>query len=205
MPASTASAPAEAVAALRRGDLVVYPTETLYGLGADATQERALHRLVDLKVRPAGKPISVLISGRGMLEEIACSPRPLAERLMARFWPGPLTLVVAARSGVSEILTAGSGSIGVRLSSHPAATALVSALGHPLTSPSANPAGAEPPVTIDRARGYFGDRIAFYVDGGRLPGGVGSTVVDVTGEEPRIVREGTISTAALYAALSEAA
>lgn len=205
MHASTASEQAEALATLRRGDLVVYPTETLYGLGADATNEVALGRLADLKVRPAGKPISVLVSGREMLEQIATRLTPLAEKLIARFWPGPLTLVVAARPCVSRILTAGSGSIGVRQSSHPIATALVAALGRPLTSPSANPAGADPPATIDQARGYFGDRVAFYLDGGRLEGGVGSTIVDVTGEQLRIVREGTISTAALRAVLFEAA
>jgi L-threonylcarbamoyladenylate synthase len=205
MHASTASEQAEAVAALRRGALVVYPTETLYGLGADATNEAALERLVELKVRPAGKPISVLVSSREMLDRIAARVTPLAERLMTRFWPGPLTLVVAARAGVSEILTAGSGSIGVRLSSHPVATALVAALGRPLTSPSANPAGAEPSITIGQARAYFGDRVALYLDGGRLQGGVGSTVVDVTGEQLRIVRQGTVSRAALRAVLSEAA
>jgi L-threonylcarbamoyladenylate synthase len=196
---------AVAVDALRRGEAVVYPTETLYGLGVDAWSERALELLASLKVRPDDKPISVLISSRAMLDAIAERITPLAGRLIARFWPGPLTLVVTARPSISRRLTAGAGTIGVRLSSHPVAAALVTGLGGPLTTTSANPAGAAPATTIDQAKGYFGSKVAVYVDGGTVSGGVGSTVVDVTGNTPRVLREGAVSVAALHTAVAEAA
>jgi L-threonylcarbamoyladenylate synthase len=194
-----------AAAALRRGALIVYPTETLYGLGADTNNPAALDALVALKVRTDHKPISVLIVGSAMLNEVAARITPLARRLIARFWPGPLTLVVAARPSLSNILTGGGRTIGVRWSSHPIANALVEKLGSPVTTPSANPAGDTPPTTIAQARAYFGDRVAHYVDGGRLPGGMASTVVDVTGDQPRVLREGAIAASALLAALAEAA
>src|SRR6185436_16922211 len=162
-----------AVRALRHGGVVVYPTETLYGLGVDATDEEALKRLVTLKGREEGKPISVLISDTAMLERVAASVSPAAVRLMSRFWPGALTLVLPAAPGLSPLLTGGSGTIGVRHSSHPLATALVAELARPLTSPSANPAGAAPPCTVAEARVYFEDDVDEYLDGGSLPGGVG--------------------------------
>jgi L-threonylcarbamoyladenylate synthase len=191
-----------AVEALRCGGVVVYPTETLYGLGVDATDERALGRLVDLKGREEGKPISVLVGDRAMLDTIAAEVPVAAERLMRRFWPGPLTIAVPARPGVSRRLTAGGGTIGVRCSSHPLAAALVAGLGRPLTAPSANPAGAPPPRTVAEARRYFGDAIDAWVDGGVLPGGVGSTVVDAA-NEIEIIREGAIPAAEIKAALRE--
>lgn len=181
---------------------MVYPTETLYGLGVDATDERALGRLVDLKGREEGKPISVLVGDRAMLDTIAAEVPVAAERLMRRFWPGPLTIAVPARPGVSRRLTAGGGTIGVRCSSHPLAAALVAGLGRPLTAPSANPAGAPPPRTVAEARRYFGDAIDAWVDGGVLPGGVGSTVVDAA-NEIEIIREGAIPAAEIKAALRE--
>lgn len=191
-----------AVGALRRGGVVIYPTETLYGLGADASDERALRRLVALKGREEGKPISVLVADRTMLDSLVAAIPPAAEALMRRFWPGPLTLALAARAEVSPILTSGGPTIGVRCSSHPLAAALVAGLGRPLTTPSANPAGARPPRTLAEARGYFGDAVDAWVDGGTLPGGVGSTVVDAAGEI-RILREGAIAASEIAGALSE--
>lgn len=185
---------------LRRGGVVVYPTETLYGLGVDATQDVALQRLVTLKVRQEGKPISVLVSDRDMLASLVSDVPPPAQRLIDAFWPGPLTIVFEARPGLSDILTGGSGRIGVRISSHALATALVAALGRPLTSPSANPAGARPPVTVGAARDYFGAQVDYYLDAGALPGEPPSTVVDV-GAGMRVLREGAISSAALTRAL----
>jgi len=184
---------------LRRGGVVVYPTETLYGLGVDATNPLALGRLVVLKGREPGKPISVLVADETMLSELAAEVSPLARRLVRRFWPGPLTLVLPARPGVSDLLTGGTGTIGVRVSSHPVATALVVAVSRPVTSPSANPAGCAPPVTVDDARGYFGTTVDAYLDAGRLPGEPASTVVDVR-DGLRVVREGAVPAAVLRAA-----
>jgi L-threonylcarbamoyladenylate synthase len=185
---------------LAAGGLIVYPTETVYGLGADASNPAALDRLVALKVREAGKPISVLVSDMEMLGELVRDVSPLATKLMRVFWPGPLTIVLRARETMSPILTGDSDGIGVRVSSHPTATALVRALGRPLTTPSANPAGQPPPIAVGAARAYFASRVECYLDGGRLRGEPASTVVDARGEW-RVIREGAISRAALAAAL----
>ena len=178
------------------GGIVVYPTETLYGLGADAGDAAALHRLVTLKGREPGKPIAVLIGDTRMLAELVEDIPSSAEALMRRFWPGPLTIVLRARDTVSPLLTGGSGGIGVRISSHSVATALVHAVGRPLTAPSANPAGRQPPRRIDAARAYFGGRVDAYLDAGDLPGEPASTVIDVR-QELRVVREGAIPSDAL--------
>jgi L-threonylcarbamoyladenylate synthase len=188
------------VRALARGALAVFPTETLYGLGADARSEAAVERLVAVRGREAGKPILVLVCDVAMAETIAAEVPDGARKLAARFWPGPLTLVMRARPGLPAALTAGSGTIGVRAPGHPVAAAIVDALGGPVTAPSANPPGKEPPRCLDDARAYFGDRVDAYVDGGELPGG-GSTVASVEGGELRVLRAGVLSEAALRAAL----
>jgi len=188
-----------ALFALERGGTIVYPTETVYGLGADATSENALQRLAALKERERGKPIAVLVSSREMLEQIVAAVPVAAARLIDEFWPGPLTLAFPAKGGVSAVLTGGSGTVAARISSHPIAQALVERLGKPLTSPSANPAGAPPPLEIETARAYFGAAVDTYLDGGALPGGSASTVVDCSTESPRLVREGRISAAAIEA------
>ena len=193
---------AAAAAILRRGGLVVYPTETLYGLGADAFNRKALERLVRIKGREAGKPIAVLVRDLDMLDQVAAEIPKTAELLAQRFWPGPLTIVFAARAHLSELLTGGSGSIGVRVSSHPRAAALVRALDKPLTAPSANPAGQPPPRSIDAARRYFGDNVDYYLDDEILPGEPASTIVDVRGRV-RIVRHGAIAAAAIAAVVRD--
>jgi len=181
----------DAARTLARGGVIVYPTETLYGLGADGSNEVALERLVALKGREAGKPIAVLIRDAEMLEDVVEEISVAAADLMRRFWPGPLTIVLRARPTVSRRLTGGGDGIGVRVSSHPIAMALVRALGRPLTAPSANPAGLRPPTRLAEARAYFGDRVDCYVDGGALPGEPASTVVDAR-HELRVIRDGAV-------------
>ncbi len=188
---SNASAVDAAATVLAAGGIVVYPTETLYGLGADATNEAALQRLVELKGREAGTPILVLVGGEEMLEDVVEDISEAATDLMRRFWPGPLTIVLRARPSVSRVLTGGGDGIGVRVSSHPVATALVRALGRPVTAPSANPAGQRPPTHCDEARAYFGRRVDYYVDCGVLPGEPASTVVDARGSL-RVIRDGAV-------------
>jgi L-threonylcarbamoyladenylate synthase len=191
---------ARAARVLADGGIVVYPTETLYALGADACNAAALRRLIELKVRAAGKPVAVLIDGPDMLRGLAAEISPEAEALMRRFWPGPLTLVLRARSSVSPVLTGAGDGIGVRRSSHPLATALVRALGRPVTAPSANPAGMPPPVRVEQAQAYFDTHVDYYINGGRLSGEPASTVVDVrAGLE--VIRPGAVPTEELYAAL----
>jgi L-threonylcarbamoyladenylate synthase len=192
---------ATAAAVLAGGGIVVYPTETLYALGADAYNPQALRRLIELKVRERGKPIAVLIGGIEMLRDLATEISPEAVTLMRHFWPGPLTLVLRARASVPPALTGGGDGIGVRLSSHPLATALVRALGRPVTAPSANPAARQPPVRADEARAYFGARVDYYLDGGTLDGEPASTVVDLRAGL-KVIREGAVSVKEVCAALA---
>ena len=192
----------EAVSVLAAGGLAVFPTESVYGLGVDALSATAVAALVAVRGREPDKPILVLASDRDMVMVVARTLPPMAERLAARFWPGPLTLVLPARADLAAPLTGGTGTIGVRVPAHAMARALVAGLGRPVTAPSANPPGAEPAHTIAEARTYFGDRVGAYLDGGRL-GGAASTVVAVDGERVRIVRPGPIDETSIRRALEE--
>ena len=190
--APVAAALAEAAGVLARGGLVAFPTETFYGLAAHAMSAAAVARIFEVKGRPGGKPVLVLVDSIAMVEVVASRVPPRARELMAAHWPGALTLVLPARNEVPVEVTAGSGTIGVRLSPHPLARALVSALGAPITAPSANPSGAPPPTTAEAVHGYFGDRLDVILDGGATAGGAPSTVLDVTVDPPRLVRAGAV-------------
>lgn len=189
-----------AVAALRRGEVIVYPTETLYGLGADALNPAAVEKVFHLKGRDPDNPFPVLVADRQMLSALVAEVPPLAEKLMARFWPGPLTLVLPARRDIPRPLVNSTGGIGVRISSQPIAGRLLAALGRPLTATSANPSGQEPARTVAQARGYFSTAIEIYLDGGPLTSQSGSTVVEVVGERFKIIRAGEIEQAQLQRA-----
>jgi L-threonylcarbamoyladenylate synthase len=180
--------------------VVVFPTETVYGLGVDARSADAVARLVALRGRDEGKPILVLVTDVAMAETVVAEMPESARRLAARFWPGPLTLVLPARRDLPAPLTAGTGTIGVRVPGHPDALALVGGLGRPVTAPSANPPGAESPRTLAVARSYFTDGVAAWVDAGTLRGGA-STVAAVEPGGVRVLRPGPVSEAALHAAL----
>jgi L-threonylcarbamoyladenylate synthase len=202
--AETSSASIEAaVAALTRGEVIVFPTETLYGLGADALNEEAVDIVFRLKGRDPNTPIPVLIADEAMLGQVVYSIPPIAQQLIQRFWPGPLTLVLPARANIPKLLLNASGAIGTRISSQPIATQLVQALARPLTATSANPSGAEPARTLVDARNYFGNNVSTYVDGGTLISKRGSTVAEVQGEKLKIIREGDIATAVLEQVLGK--
>lgn len=179
----------------------MFPTETVYGLGADATAAAAVDELVRVRGREEGKPVLVLVSDLEMLATVAADIPVGARRLAARFWPGPLTLVLQALPGLPAPLTAGTGTIGVRVPGHSQAAALVRALGRPVTAPSANPPGAPAPRRLAEARAYFGDRVAVYVDGGELAGG--ASTIAALDDGVRVLRAGPIDEAALRAALAE--
>ena len=181
-----------AVDALKRGEVIVFPTETFYGLGADAFDETAVERVVALKGRSPENPIPLIISDREMLESVVGDIPPAAQKLMERFWPGPLTLVLSAKRNLPASLLNHNGGVGVRISSHPLANRLARELGRPLTATSANPSGREPARTVDQALAYFSDKIEIFLEGGRLEGKKGSTVMDVSQDKIRIVREGEI-------------
>jgi L-threonylcarbamoyladenylate synthase len=188
---------ASALAALNTGEAIVFPTETLYGLGADALKESALEKVFRLKGRDPTNPIPVLVTDEAMLGQVVHAVSPLAKRLMERFWPGPLTLVLPARAHIPKPLINASGGIGVRISSHPIATRLVQALGRPLTATSANPSGKSPARTLLEARNYFAALIDVFIDGGPLPSARGSTVVEIQGERLTIIRAGDIAPSTL--------
>lgn len=182
----------QAVAALKRGEVIAFPTETLYGLGADALNAAAVEKVFQLKGREPANPIPVLIADRAMLSSLVSDVPPLAETLIVRFWPGPLTIVLPARSDIPPPLVNAAGGVGARISSQPIADELIRGLGHPLTATSANPSGRSPARTAQEAKEYFSGQIDIFVDGGTLTSKTGSTVVEVTGERIKIIREGDI-------------
>jgi L-threonylcarbamoyladenylate synthase len=194
---------AAAVAALRGGDVIVFPTETLYGLGADALNSSAAEKVIQLKGRDPNNPFPVLISDRSMLDLLVATVTPLADKLMRHFWPGPLTLVLPARNDIPRPLMNSTGGVGVRISSQPIATAIVTMLGQPVTATSANPSGQPGAQTLAQAQNYFADRIEVFVDGGALTSATGSTVAAVTEREIKMIRAGEISIAQLQNVVGE--
>jgi L-threonylcarbamoyladenylate synthase len=178
----------EAAAALARGELVAYPTETFYGLGADALSEPALERLLALKGRGAARGLSVLVVGEEMLKLLVAEVPARARELMAEHWPGPLTIALPARPELPAALVV-EGCVAVRESPHPVARALVAALGRPLVATSANLAGAPPAVTAEEVRRQLG---CLVLDGGPTPGGAPSTLVRVRGETVEVLRSGAV-------------
>jgi len=192
----------EALEALRSGEVIVFPTETFYGLGADALNEAAVRRVASLKGRDAENPIPLIISDMEMLKNITTEIPPLAKRLMGHFWPGPLTLVLPAKKGIPTLLMNRGGGVGVRISSHPVASALVKDLGCPLTATSANLSGKGPARTIEEARSYFSRQVGIFLDGGRLEGKKGSTVATIHRDQLKIIRDGEISPKELEEALA---
>jgi len=194
---STATALRAALIVLERGGIIAYPTETFYGLGAKFDLHESLRRLCTLKRRPRDKAMPVIIGKRELLPLIASEPwlRDLpasVELLMDRFWPGPLTLLLPAREGLSGYLTADTGMIGVRIPGESFALSLARRAGFPITATSANLSGLPPADDIETVKGYFVKGIDFVIEGGRTPGGLPSTIVDATGERITIVREGAI-------------
>lgn len=197
-----AEALSRAAAAIGAGELVAFPTETVYGLGADALNETAVARVFEAKGRPRFNPLIVHVA---RLEEAMRLGRFSAEaRLLAeRFWPGPLTLVVpqAAACPVSLLASAGLDSIALRMPAHPLARALIEAAGRPLVGPSANPSGRLSPTTADDVMHGLGGRIALVLDGGPCPVGVESTVVSCLSERPVLLRPGGLPREAIEEAL----
>jgi L-threonylcarbamoyladenylate synthase len=181
---------ARAAERLRAGAVIAFPTDTLYGVGARAADLAAVARLYEVKRRPAGQPMVLLVRDRGQVQQMAVVSSAAAD-LMARFWPGPLTLVLPAR-------VPGEGAtIAVRAPDHDVALALLSALGEPIASSSANPAGHPPPVDADQVIAVLGDELDLVLDGGPCRIGQPSTIVDLSGATPRILRQGAIPSSEL--------
>lgn len=179
---------AEIIAA---GGVVAFPTETYYGLAVDPFNETALAKLYCLKKRQHSKPILTLIAHQHDLQ-LLVDHVPDALRPFMALWPAPLTLVFPGHHALPVQLTGGSATIGVRISSHPVATALIRACGFPVTATSANVSGAKPCCTAALVKEQFGDALDFILDGGTTPGGSASTVIGLRGDKPFIIREGAV-------------
>ena len=184
----------DAAGILKSGGLVAYPTESFYGLAADAANDTAIRRLFDVKRREVGEPVLLLIPAVESLERYAAHVSETAKRLMDAFWPGGLTILFEAQKDVSTLLTAGTGKIGIRLSSHPVATALAQAMGSAITGTSANISGEPPENTSRGVEQALGKRVDRILDGGETPGQKPSTVLDLTTWPHTVLREGLIET-----------
>jgi L-threonylcarbamoyladenylate synthase len=182
----------EAVRAIRAGGVVAVPTETLYGLAVDPFRAESVERVFAVKGRVAGRALPLIASDADQVTERFGALPVLARQLALRFWPGPLTMLIAAPLSLAPGVVAGTGKVGVRIPAHAVARALCRACGLPLTATSANISGAEPSGDPDEVERCFGDRIDVLVDSGRTAGGLPSTIVDVTGAAPWLVRAGAI-------------
>jgi L-threonylcarbamoyladenylate synthase len=196
-PARLAAAAAEAAAVLRAGGLVALPTETVYGLAANALDAAAVQRIYAAKGRPSYNPLIVHVTGIDALAGVVADVTPLARRLAAAFWPGPLTLVLPRAAGIPDAVSAGLPTVGVRAPAHPVAQAVLAAAGLPLAAPSANPFTRISPTSAQHVVDALGDRVDLVLDGGACGVGIESTVVDATGERPVLLRPGAIGAAAI--------
>lgn len=181
----------EAVRVIREKGMIIYPTETLYGLGANPLFPEALQRIYAIKGRAAAKPIPFLIKDQEMLATLVEEVPAIGRELIKRYWPGPLTLIFRAKKGLAPPLMGQDGTIGLRITAHPVARRIVEALDAPLTSTSANLAGAKDLLDGKQLAQFFGNQVDLIIDSGKVPG-IGSTVVDLTVAPPRIVRQGMI-------------
>ena len=175
---------------ISRGGVIAYPTDTFYGLGADPKDPVAVQRIYEIKGRKADQPVLLLIHKAEDVKKWAAEINPESEILMKKFWPGPLTLVFKAGADVLRVLTAGTGTIGLRVPGSELTRSLLDFLGIALTGTSANVSGRPNPQTADEVAASVGDKVDLILDGGRTAGGKASTVVDVSAGRPRLLREG---------------
>lgn len=186
---------ARAADVLRRGGLVAFPTETVYGLGANALDAAAVLRIFVAKGRPADNPLIVHVAGAVDARPLVADWPEAADRLAARFWPGPLTLVLPRSAQIPDVVTAGGPTVAVRSPAHPVARALIAATGLPVAAPSANPSARVSATRAEHVLAGLGGRIDLILDGGPTPGGIESTVLDLTGTPPRVLRPGLVTPA----------
>ena len=183
----------EAVEALRAGELVVFPTETVYGVGANASNPAAVRKIFEVKGRPPDHPVIVHLDNPRYLHRWVSDMPVVAEKLAARFWPGPLTLILPKGENVNDIVTGGQDSIGIRVPSHPIAQQLLTAFGGGIAAPSANRFGRLSPTKPEHVREELGDAVPVILDGGESPIGLESTIVSCLGNEARLLRPGFIT------------
>ncbi len=195
------AAVARAVDLLRAGEVVALPTETVYGLAANALDARAVARIYKIKGRPPHNPIIVHVAGVELARQCVADWPVAADNLARAFWPGPLTLVLRRAKTIPDIVTAGGDTVGVRWPSHPLIQAVVRECGFPLAAPSANPANSVSPTNAAHVAKNLGDKIPLIVDGGQSQVGIESTVIDLTENPPRVLRPGMIHAESLASVL----
>ena len=183
----------DAATVVKNGGVVAFPTRCLYGLGADAFNPKAVDRIFKIKQRLPAKPILLLIDDLARLEPLVTTITGVAEEIIKRFWPGRVTLVFESSGRVPDFLMAGTGKIGIRLAGHPAAAALAAAVQGPVTGTSANLSGQPGCHRIEDLPPAVAEQLDLILDAGLLQGGQGSTVVDVSGDTPKVLREGVVS------------
>jgi len=187
-----------AVRVMQAGGIIVFPTTGLYGLGVDATNRTAVDRVFALKSRADTKPILVLIQSTDQLDRWVTEIPPTAEKLINRYWPGGMTLVFSARPCLPARITAGTGKIGIRVPAHPVARGLVASADFPITATSANLAGQPGCATMNTIAPELAANTDLVLDAGRLQGGLGSTVIDVTIDPPEILRPGAVTVETIF-------
>ncbi len=180
------------VQALRDGGVVAFPTDTLYGLGADVFNLDALQKVFDIKERPAGLALPVLIDSWKQFETVAADVTPVARTLAEKYWPGPLTLIVSKADAVPDLLTAGAPTVAVRVPDHPVPRALARMFGGPITGTSANRSGEPDLKSLEELTAQLGSRVDYVVAAGPAPMGMASTVIDITEDSPKLIREGAL-------------
>ena len=187
---------------LRKGGVVAIPTDTLFGLAADAFNCEAIERVFAIKERPEGMALPVLLAGFDQLPAVATEVSGAVATLTGTFWPGPLTLVLPRAVAVPPRLTAGAPTVAVRVPAHPVPRRLARMLGRPVTGTSANISGAPDPLTVAEVRRQVGERVDCIIEGGPDPAGTASTIVDLSDGTPRLLREGAIPFADIAAVLN---
>lgn len=192
MPVSFEAELDAAVRFLREGGVATIPTDTLYGLAADAFNSDAIERVFAIKERPEGMALPVLLADMEQLSLVAREVPEAAQVLAEAYWPGPLTLIVWRAEGLPPRLTAGNATVAVRVPDHPVPRELAQRLGRPITGTSANISGAPDPKSLDELRRQVGERVHCVVSAGPVPAGTASTIVDLTGDAPKLIREGAI-------------
>ncbi len=197
----TAESLSEVADVTARGGVIAFRTDTFYGLGADPSNRDAVQRIKQLKGRPAGKPILVIVSDNDQIERFIAQKSRTFDILAEHFWPGPLTLIGKAAPQISAEITAGTGNVGVRLPADDQLRALVRACGGALTATSANPSGDEPARTASDVQHYFGEVVDLIIDDGEARIDRPSTVVDAIEAQPKLIREGVISWSQIEAAI----
>jgi len=195
---------ARAARVLQEGGVVAFPTDTVYGVGAHAFLPEAVGRLYVAKIRPADKAIPLLVASAAALPDLASEVPQAAYDLAVHFWPGALTLVLRRATRVPDAVTSGGDTVAVRAPDHPVAQALIAALGAPLAATSANLSGQSPAIDAAGVLAQLEGRIDLLIDGGVCPGGVASTVLDLTRTPPRILRAGDISAEDIVAVMGTA-